>query len=145
MDEKMKTKWYSEGVRFECQGSGNCCKSRGEYGFVYLTFKDRQRFAKFFKIPTRAFTNKYCGKTKGYFHLKLTYDKQGREEPNCLFLVDNKCSVYQGRPMQCRTWPFWPEVMNPKVWKEEVIQFCPGIGKGKLYKEKEIEALLKKV
>jgi len=37
-----KDKWYADGIRFECQGSGKCCSSRGEYGFVYLTKGDRE-------------------------------------------------------------------------------------------------------
>jgi len=48
------------------------------------------------------------------------------------FLENKKCSVYTARPMQCRTWPFWKENMNIKKWNEELINFCPGIGKGKL-------------
>ena len=31
---------FSKGIRFQCQGSSNCCVSRGSYGFVYLSKKD---------------------------------------------------------------------------------------------------------
>ena len=34
-----------KGIRFECQGSGNCCVSRGSYGFVYLSKKDIKRLS----------------------------------------------------------------------------------------------------
>ena len=43
------------GLKFECQGSGKCCTSHGEYGFVFLTLNDRQRIAKHFKISTLHF------------------------------------------------------------------------------------------
>ena len=46
----MTTIDYKEGVRFECQGSGNCCVSRDSYGFVYLSHNDLKRFAIYFKI-----------------------------------------------------------------------------------------------
>ncbi|MCB0392569.1 MAG: YkgJ family cysteine cluster protein [Bdellovibrionales bacterium] len=131
-----KKNWYSEGLRFQCQGSGKCCVSRGEYGFVYLDLNDRKRFAKFLKISLKEFTNQYCVFADGYYHLKTNVDQD-----ECLFLKDNKCSVYEARPTQCRTWPFWPEVLTAKAWKKEVADFCPGIGKGKLYSEKEIESL----
>ncbi len=36
-----------KGIRFECQGSGNCCVSRGTYGFVYLSKKDIKKRSKF--------------------------------------------------------------------------------------------------
>ena len=34
-----------KGIRFECQGSGNCCVSRGAYGFVYLSKRDIKKFS----------------------------------------------------------------------------------------------------
>ncbi|MBC7467650.1 MAG: YkgJ family cysteine cluster protein [Bdellovibrio sp.] len=133
-----KEKFYNEGLRFECQGSGKCCTSHGEYGFVYLTPEDRTRFAKFFKIRTSEFTKKYCDRTNGVWHLK-----EDPKRPDCMFLVGgNRCSTYEGRPTQCRTWPFWNEVMNPKAWAKDVASFCPGVGKGKLWTAKEIDAIL---
>jgi Fe-S-cluster containining protein len=131
-----KTWWEKDGIRFECQGSGNCCVSRGQYGYVYMTLFDRKRMAQSMKLTTTQFTRQYCAKTDGVYHLK---DGKG---PECLFLKNNKCSVYLGRPDQCRTWPFWPEVMNAKTWRLEVANFCPGIGKGKVYSPAEISAAL---
>ena len=129
-----------KGVRFECQGSGKCCLSRGEYGYVYLTKEDRRNMAQVLKLTTSAFTRKYCEKSvDGMFYLKS--DSEAEE---CTFLKNKKCEVYQARPMQCRTWPFWPEVMNAKAWNAEVKSFCPGVGKGRLYEPAEIAAILEK-
>ena len=89
-----------------------------------------------FKISKKMFKLKFCHKTNGFLHLKET--KNG----NCLFLKNKKCTVYKFRPTQCRTWPFWPEIMNSKQWNKEVVKFCPGIGKGKLIKEKKINEIL---
>jgi Fe-S-cluster containining protein len=134
-----KTEWWESGVRFECQGSGQCCVSRGEYGFVYMNLDDRRRMAKTLKMSTSAFTKKYCKKTDGVWHLV------DGPTADCLFLKDgNRCAVYKGRPEQCRTWPFWPEVMNAKTWKKEVASYCPGVGKGRLYSAQEIRELLQK-
>ncbi len=130
----VEKQWWHSGVQFQCQGSGKCCTSHGEYGFVFLTLEDRRRFAKFFKIPTGTFTKKYCQKTNGAYHL---IEKKG--QPDCLFLKGKSCSVYEARPTQCRTWPFWPEVMSPKTWKKEISSFCPGVGKGKIWTQNEIE------
>ena len=58
-------------------------------------------------------------------------------------MKDKKCSVYKGRPSQCRTWPFWNENMNSKVWNEDISMNCPGVGKGKVITAKKIEKLLK--
>ena len=40
----------TNGTRFECQGSGNCCVSRGSYGYVYLSMTDRKKLAKLFNL-----------------------------------------------------------------------------------------------
>lgn len=122
-----KKNWWEDGVRFECQGSGQCCVSRGEYGYVFLTLEDRQRLAKQLRIPTAEFTRKYCQNLKGAFHLIEEPDR-----PECMFLKGNRCSVYSARPSQCRTWPFWPDVLSVKAWKKEVASYCPGVGKGPL-------------
>ena len=131
---KKQTTWWDEGIRFECQGSGKCCTSHGEFGFVFLTKSDRQRMAKHLKISTLSFSKKYCDKKNGAFHLK-----EDGINLDCLFLKDKKCSIYEARPTQCRTWPFWPEIMNAKSWKKEVVDFCPGVGKGKVISAKKIK------
>ncbi len=123
----MKDRIFDKGIRFECQSSSYCCVSRGQYGFVYLSKKDIRRLSKFIKLNIKDFINLYCDKTNGYTHLK-----EKKKNGNCQFLKDKKCSVYKGRPTQCRTWPFWDENMNAKQWNEEISKFCPGIGKGQI-------------
>jgi Fe-S-cluster containining protein len=127
---------FKNGVRFECQGTAQCCLSRGTHGYVYLTLEDRRRMAKALGLSTLAFTKKYCEVSEGFYHLK-------NPEKDCRFLEGKRCTVYAGRPAQCRTWPFWPENMNPKTWNQEIAPFCKGVGKGRLYSADEIAALLR--
>jgi Fe-S-cluster containining protein len=127
--------FWSEGIRFECQGSGKCCVSRDDYGYVYLSLADQKRFAKYFKLSLKDFRKKYCERTEGFWHLT-------NPTSACQFLQDKRCTVYEARPTQCRTWPFWPENMKAKVWNEEVASFCPGVGKGRLYSAKEIKGIM---
>jgi uncharacterized protein len=129
-------RFWEEGVRFECQGTGRCCVSRGGYGYVYLTLEDRRRLAAHLGMRASAFTRKHCARTDGWYHLRET-------GPACPYLDGKRCSVYEARPSQCRTWPFWPENMTPKAWQAEVASFCPGVGKGRLVPREEIEALLR--
>ncbi len=127
--------WWSKGVRFECQGSGRCCVSRGKYGFVYLNLPDRKRMAKALGLSTAEFTRKHCDKSDGWVYLK-------GPAKDCQFLEGTRCGVYEGRPMQCRTWPFWPENMTPKGWSVEVASYCPGVGKGPVVPAETIRAEL---
>lgn len=131
------SKFWSQGIQFQCQGSGNCCVSRGGYGYVYLTKTDRRRLAKKLGISAPSFTKLFCEQEGGIWKLK-----NGTTD-DCLFLKDKRCSVYEARPTQCRTWPFWPEVLNAKTWNGEVKTFCPGVGKGKTWSKQEVEAQLK--
>lgn len=135
MQEKPKKDlFYEQGIRFECQGSGKCCTSHGEFGFVFLTKEDRNRMAKHLNISLSDFQARHCDQTQGVWHLK-----EDPKKPDCMFLKSKQCSIYEARPSQCRTWPFWPEVMNAKAWKSEVANFCPGIGKGRIWSKAEIE------
>ncbi len=54
---------------------------------------------------------------------------------DCVFFDANsrKCTVYNARPRQCRTWPFWQSnVATPEAW-QETCDVCPGSGRGKLH------------
>jgi hypothetical protein len=130
-------RFYKDGLRFECQGEGKCCVSRGKYGYVYLSFSDRKRLAEHFRLSTQDFTEQYSRKIDGMY--ELIY--QGKD---CPFLEENRCAVYPARPWQCRTWPFWPENMNQVVWENEVAAHCPGAGRGRLYTAEEIQDILEK-
>ncbi len=133
----IRKKFYHDGLLFGCQGDGKCCKSRGEYGYVYLSFNDRRRLAAHFKITLRQFTEQYAEKEDGRYQLKYA-------DKDCPFFGNNQCMVYPSRPWQCRTWPFWPENMRKSVWESEVAGYCPGIGKGRVYSAEEIEEILAK-
>ena len=125
-------------IHFKCQGSSNCCVSRGNYGYVYLSKKDILRLSNYIDLNVKDFTRLYCDKTEGFIHFK-----EKMKNGDCQFLFNKKCSVYKARPTQCRTWPFWSENMNAKTWNNKITKFCPGIGKGGIIKKIEIEKKIK--
>ena len=129
---------FNEGIRFECQGSSNCCVSRGSYGYVYLSKKDIGELSKFFNLKSKDFINLYCDKIDGFLCLK-----ERNKDGKCQFLDNKQCSVYKARPIQCRTWPFWSTNMNSKTWNKEISKFCPGINKGKLFTKEDIKKIIK--
>tara|TARA_Y100000590_G_C15417060_1_gene899887 strand:- start:5 stop:466 length:462 start_codon:yes stop_codon:yes gene_type:complete len=129
----------NDGIKFECQGSGNCCVSRGSYGYVYLSKKDLKKLSKYFNLSKKEFVLQFCQTTDGYIHLVEKNNLNGK----CIFLNKNRCTVYKSRPTQCRTWPFWNENMNPKIWNKEISIYCPGIGKGKKINSQTIKKFLK--
>ena len=64
--------FWAQGLRFECQGTGRCCVSRGSYGYVYLTLDDRRALAAHLGLRTSTFTRRYCLRKGDHFHLKDT-------------------------------------------------------------------------
>ncbi len=91
---------------FECTHCGACCKK--ETSPINLSLGDISRLAEFLKkkpseligkeIKMRPFVNP---QEPGKFDIEL-----GLPKP-CPFWKDNKCSVYEARPLNCRLFPFW--------------------------------------
>lgn len=113
-----------KGVRFTCQpGCIRCCTQEGR---VYLTEEDVARAAKFVGMTRRAFEKKYVYRTRHEIRLRKPRGKQ------CFFLLEHGCGIHPAKPTQCRTFPFWPELVEqPAAWKW-AASYCPGIGKGPL-------------
>jgi uncharacterized protein len=67
-----------------------------------------------------------------------------RERPNydCVFWVSG-CAVYEHRPLQCKSYPFWEGILRSRADWEAEAKECPGIGKGPLRGAEEILAWLK--
>jgi len=125
--------WYQEGLRFSCTRCGGCC--RGDPGYVWVAQRDIEAMAKALRMPVRRFTRRYLRKVGDRYSLV--------ELPNgdCVFYGDG-CAVYEARPVQCRTFPFWPEyVTTPRGWAAAARR-CPGVGTGRLFTAAEIEARL---
>lgn len=49
-----------------------------------------------------------------------------------------RCTVHKERPMQCRTWPFWPEnLRSRRTWRQAASE-CEGIERGPMVGYREI-------
>ncbi len=120
--------FYADGLKFSCNRCSACCG--GEPGYVFLSKDDLLSLLSCLKLDFRSFFHEYC---------RLVDTGQGRalslaEKPNydCIFLGKGGCRVYESRPLQCSTYPFWPGVLeSSRTWKSE-SSVCPGIDKGEL-------------
>jgi Fe-S-cluster containining protein len=50
----------------------------------------------------------------------------------CPFLEDHRCAIHPAKPTQCRTFPFWPELVEDRKAWANTGKYCPGIGTGEL-------------
>jgi hypothetical protein len=132
----MKEYAEEQGLMFSCTMCGSCCG--GAPGYVWLGLSDIAGLSLFLKIKPMALIDTYCRKfhTLEGFSLSL---KEKKSTYDCIFLEQGRCSVYSARPIQCRTYPFWEEVLaSSDSWNQEK-RFCPGIGKGNLVSLEEIQ------
>jgi Fe-S-cluster containining protein len=129
-----KQPWYKDGLKFQCTGCGDCCT--GAPGYVWVNREEIANLASRVGLEPDEFESRYVrdvGKRKS-----LNEYANG----DCVFFdgETRKCKVYEARPRQCRTWPFWDSnVRTPEAWAS-TCQVCPGSGTGRLYQLGEIEA-----
>jgi uncharacterized protein len=131
--------WYKKGLNFSCQGCGKCCF--GFPGYVWLSSPDIKKISKHLNLTPANFLDKYTRNVYGAYSLKEmkapTYE--------CIFFENKKCKIYSVRPLQCRSYPFWPHHLTSKeIWEKNVKSFCPGTqAKTSLsHSKKEIDLIL---
>lgn len=102
----------------EC--SGNCCI--GESGYIWVNNKEIDAIAQFLKLENHEFVSLYLKKVGYKYSIKEALVAGSYE---CLFFDKSKgCGIYNVRPKQCRTYPFWDYVQQ-NLQKE--LKACPGI------------------
>ncbi len=125
--------WYVAGLAFECQGCGRCC-SGPEEGYVWATQTELDAIADSLNMTSEDFCKKYVRKVGKRF--SLVEDKKTK---NCVFLKNGKCTIYEARPTQCRTWPFWQSnIDTPDDWAWAAKR-CHGLNRGKKHNARAIE------
>jgi len=106
-----------------CQDcGGKCCI--GESGYIFLSKTEIFKIAEHLNLSVNDFGIKYLFK-KGYkYSIKEIEQEDGTFE--CIFFdkAINGCKIYQVRPSQCITFPFW-EYYKTRV--DELKEECPGI------------------
>jgi uncharacterized protein len=119
-----ETPWYHQGLHFQCTGCGDCCT--GAPGYVWVNKAEIEKMSALLKISVEQFNKRYIrliGVRKSLIELS---------NGDCIFFdnVHRGCQVYQARPRQCRTWPFWTSnLSSPKSW-QDIAARCPGCNRG---------------
>jgi Fe-S-cluster containining protein len=125
--------WYHEGLKFTCSQCGDCCT--GAPGFVWLNKTEIAALAKRLDVDEETFEANHV--------MRVGIRKSLKELSNgdCVLFDAEKrcCTVYEDRPRQCRTWPFWDSnLRSPETWAE-TCEACPGSGQGTLHQLAVIE------
>lgn len=143
--------WYAEGAQFTCSQCGNCCT--GGPGYVWLSDVELDRLASHLKVSVDEVKSAHCRKVGRRWSLKEHRTPAGQYD--CTFLKEIKienahgapayskrvCTIYEVRPLQCRTWPFWDGNMASKEDWDAAARRCHGMNSGRTFTQAEMEAL----
>jgi Fe-S-cluster containining protein len=128
------SKFYKNGLYFECTVCGECCRHSG--GKVEITPIEALKIASALDMAPEEFLREYCHQENGSIELI------DNENGYCIFLMGDRCSIYDSRPLQCRTFPFWRENLKSHYRWKQLRSFCPGIDRGELYSPESIRQKL---
>ncbi len=137
--------WYRDGLRFSCTMCGNCCT--GPEGVVMFTPEEGRAMAAKLDMPEADFLAKYARRVGNSRSLREKVTDFGND---CIFLdrqtIPGKavCGLYEARPAQCRTWPFWEgNLRSRKAWEDTKKHVpCPGMDTGPVHTLQQIRIAL---
>lgn len=138
-DQHIDPQTGEPGLRFGCTMCGNCCT--GPEGFVLVNDAEVSALATRLGITDAEFVERFTHITSRGRSLTERLTEHGND---CVFLDRTKipgravCGVYEDRPRQCRTWPFWTSVIRSRESWERARRVCPGIGSGTLVRPDQI-------
>lgn len=127
------------GLRFGCTMCGNCCS--GPSGYVIVDDAECAALAARLGLPLDAFLADF---TTILPEGRSLIERQTPAGLDCIFLDRDKipgkavCGVYEDRPKQCRTWPFWPSIIRSRRAWDQAKRVCPGIDQGRLVTVEQI-------
>jgi len=99
---------------------GTCCRWGG---YVWITEEEMIDIAQFMGMELGVFADTYV--RAAYGKLSLQDRLIDGEQICCMFdPYDNKCTIYEHRPSQCRTFPFWKQYRESYI---DLPDYCPGI------------------
>lgn len=110
---------------------GACCT--GPEGYVLVEDAEARAIARRLRIAVADFYARYTRKVPEGRSLTERKTDHGMD---CVFLdratLPGKavCSLYEDRPLQCRTFPWWPENLRTKQAWDRTARTCEGVGRG---------------
>ncbi len=103
-----------------------------------MSDEEIEALARRFGLSAARFRRRYTREVAGY-GTSLTET----DDYDCVFYdrETERCTVYEDRPRQCRTYPFWDRVVaSPTTWDME-SEACPGMNRGRRWSLTQIRAL----
>jgi Fe-S-cluster containining protein len=129
--------WFAAGLRFTCTQCGNCCT--GAAGFTWVSEAECDALGERLGLDAETVRARYTRLVwRGGEQRRTLIEKRGGD---CVFFQRGVgCTVYEDRPKQCRTWPFWGRIVaSPQDWADSARE-CPGMNRGQVHSAAHISA-----
>ncbi len=127
---------YPANVSFTCNGCGLCCgDTEHKTRHILLLETEADAISAETGLPIEVFADEVA-------HAPYVYEMKKPSEGKCFFLKNNRCIIYEHRPLICRFYPF--ELHFDADKDTHVFNYtleCPTINKGKEMTKKDFEEL----
>jgi len=132
--------FYAAGLNFSCKRCSSCC--RYDSGFVFLSEEDLKKLTDSLDMEKDRFVKAYCRWVTSFQGIESLSLK---EKPNkdCILWEASGCSVYNARPLQCSSFPFWPSILSSQGSWKMAATGCPGMNTGELHTQETIDRWVK--
>lgn len=117
-------------VRFRCVKCGICCgDTKEKTRHILLLAPEAEHISKTTLQPTARFALR-INSAEPY-----AYEMKKRDDGKCVFLKNDRCTIYAVRPLICRFYPFELKSLGDKKYQFLFTEECPAIGKGRMLSE----------
>ncbi len=108
---------------------GHCC--RGDQGYIWVTLDNIEAIAKARNVTVNELAENYIRRVGTRYSLQERYENK---EYLCCFLdaESGQCQIYNERPEQCRSYPYWPAYAEDTEQVVKLFEECPGVSLGSL-------------
>ena len=89
---------------------------------MWLSEEDIYQIAEALQSPPHDVVERYVTRQEGRWALN-----EDPQNGDCVFLKERRCTLYEGRPRQCRTFPWWPSTLKSEARWAEVKRVCEGV------------------
>ena len=115
---------FPEDACFVCEKCGRCCgDTEDKVRHVLLLKSEAEKISKQTSKGIQEFAQEVYGFEPYIYEMKKTEEK-------CLFLENNRCKIYDIRPIICRFYPFELKNIGNDKYSFLFTTKCKGIGKG---------------
>ena len=116
---------YPRNLRFSCNRCGICCRDTLEKKrHVLLLCAEAEHIARFVGKRVCDFAERVEGREP------YVYEMRNGHGGKCVFLVDNRCAVYELRPLVCRFYPFELASGEGEKFRFTATRECPCVSPG---------------